>query len=191
MDGFSYEIKIPKDRIAVLIGKNGEIKKNLEESTHTKIDIDSKEGDVTVTGSDAILLYSTRNVIRAIARGYNPEIAQLLLRQDYVFELMPVTQYVKNKEHLERVKGRVIGKKGKARSVLEELTETHISVYGKTIGIIGLGENVNISRRAIESLLAGTPHSKIYKWLEKQRKDMQLFKMKQDLGIPEEEKNEN
>ncbi|MBS3137229.1 RNA-processing protein [Candidatus Woesearchaeota archaeon] len=172
MDEFSYDIKIPRDRIAVLIGKNGEVKKNLEEVSHTKIAIDSKEGDVVVSGEDAITLYSTKNVIRAIARGFNPEVAQLLLRHDYVFDVLDVTTYIKNKNHLERVKGRVIGKEGKAREILEQLTDTHISVYGKTICIIGLGEFVNIARRAIESLLVGSPHAKVYMWLEKQRKEL-------------------
>ncbi len=183
MENFSYDIKVPKDRIAVLIGKNGEVKKNIEESTNTLIAVDSKEGDVNVSGEDAITLYSTRNVIRAIARGFNPEVAQLLLRQDFVFELMPVEQYIKNKAHIERVKGRVIGRDGKARQILEELTETYICVYGKTIGIIGLGENVNITRRAIESLLVGSPHAKIYKWLEKQRKELKRHSVEENYGI--------
>ncbi|MBI5392386.1 RNA-processing protein [Candidatus Woesearchaeota archaeon] len=187
MDEFSYDLKIPRDRIAVLIGKNGDVKKNLEEVTHTRIAIDSKEGDVTVSGEDAITLYSTRNVIRAIARGFNPEVAQLLLRHDYVFDVLDVTAYIKNKNHLERVKGRVIGKEGKAREILENLTETHISVYGKTICIVGLGEYVNIARRAIESLLAGSPHAKVYMWLEKQRKDLKRLDFELQFGVKKEE----
>ncbi|MCX6707311.1 MAG: KH domain-containing protein [Candidatus Woesearchaeota archaeon] len=41
---YSYDIKIPKDRVAVLIGKKGEVKKEIEECTKSKIKIDSKEG---------------------------------------------------------------------------------------------------------------------------------------------------
>ena len=37
------ELKIPKERIAVLIGKDGEVKSRLEEKGKVKIDIDSKE----------------------------------------------------------------------------------------------------------------------------------------------------
>ena len=64
---YSYELKIPKDRVAVLIGKNGEIKKQLEEHTKTKIKVDSEEGDVFVMGEDAILLFSVREIIKAIS----------------------------------------------------------------------------------------------------------------------------
>ena len=34
---FSYELKIPKERVAVLIGKKGEIKKRIEDETSSKI----------------------------------------------------------------------------------------------------------------------------------------------------------
>jgi len=46
MTSFSYDIKIPKDRVAVLIGKNGKVKEQIEIETDTGLDIDSKEGEV-------------------------------------------------------------------------------------------------------------------------------------------------
>ena len=95
MAEYSYDLKIPKERIAVLIGKSGEVKKALEETTNTRIDIDSHEGDVTVRGEDPLTLFSVRDIIRAIARGFNPEIAQLLLKQDYMFELVELRDFVK------------------------------------------------------------------------------------------------
>ena len=70
------------------------------------------------------------------------------------------------------MKGRVIGKEGKAREHIEEMTETNICVYGKTIGIIGRQENVSIAVKAIENLLKGSPHANVYSWLEKTRRKM-------------------
>ena len=40
---FSYEMKIPEERVAVLIGKDGETKKEVEEATNSILEI-SKEG---------------------------------------------------------------------------------------------------------------------------------------------------
>ena len=90
---YSYELKIPKERVAVLIGKDGEVKKSIETETKTKIKIDSKEGDIFVYGNDALGLYTCREVVQSIGRGFNPEIAKLLLKQDYVFELIHLTEF--------------------------------------------------------------------------------------------------
>lgn len=167
---YSLEIKIPKERVAVLIGKNGETKKELEEFTSAEIFVDSKEGDVKITGKDSLRMYAVREVIRAIGRGFNPEIAKLLFKQDFVLEIIPLLDFVKHKGHFERIKGRVIGANGKSRETIENLTGTYISVYGKTVGVLGRAEDVVISMKAIESLLQGSPHANVYKLLEKNRR---------------------
>lgn len=170
---YSYELKVPKNRVAVIIGKEGSIKKEIEESTSTKLDIDSKEGDIFVSGEDALGLYTAREIIKAIGRGFNPEIARLLLKPDYIFEVVDLREYVgKSKDVLLRLKGRVIGKEGKSRKIIEELTECNISVFGKTISIIGLPESAVIARQAVESLLRGSTHANVYKFLERRRREM-------------------
>ncbi len=177
MTEYSYELKIPKERVAVLIGKDGEVKAQIETETKTAIKIDSKEGDIFVSGEDALGLYAAREVIIAIGRGFNPELAMLLLKQDYVFEIINLTEYSRSKDAMLRLKGRVIGKEGKSRRLIEELTEAYVSVYGKTIGIIGLAENGYAAKHAVESLLSGAPHSTVYKWLEKRRRDLKKKEM--------------
>jgi len=183
MAEYKYELKIPKDRIAVLIGKDGTVKKRIETLTATKIKVDSKEGDVFISGTDSLKLYATQELIKAIGRGFNPETVELLLKSDYIFELVNISDYVKGKKSLIRLKGRVIGKEGKSRRIIEELTDTSISVYGKTIGIIGEVGNVMICKKAIESLLNGAKHSNVYKWLEKQRTK------REEVGLEEKELN--
>ncbi|HIH05254.1 TPA: RNA-processing protein [Candidatus Woesearchaeota archaeon] len=177
MTEYSYELKIPRERVAVLIGKDGETKKAIEADTHTILKVDSREGDVFVSGEDALGLYAAREVIIAVGRGFNPEIAMLLLKQDYVFEMINLTEYTRSKDAMLRLKGRVIGKEGKSRRLIEELTEAYVSVYGKTIGIIGLAENSYAAKHAVESLLEGSPHSTVYKWLEKRRRDLKRKEM--------------
>ncbi|MEM4259920.1 MAG: KH domain-containing protein [Candidatus Woesearchaeota archaeon] len=167
---FSYDLKIPKDRIAVLIGKNGEIKKELESITKVKIEVDSKEGDVNISGTDPIRLYTIRDLVRAIGRGFNPDIAKLLLKQDYSLEIISLNDYSKEKNHQQRLKGRVIGQDGKSRKTIEDLTNCNINVYGKTIAIIGRVENIDNCRRAINQLLMGSMHANVFKWLEKQKR---------------------
>ena len=174
---FAHEVLIPKDRVAVLIGKDGETKTAIEEGTKTRLKVDSKEGDIFVSGEDALGLYAAREVVIAVGRGFNPELAMLLLKQDYVFEVINLTEYTRSKEAMLRLKGRVIGKEGKSRRLIEELTEAYVSVYGKTISIIGMPENGYAAKHAVESLLGGSPHSTVYKWLEKRRRDLKRKEM--------------
>jgi ribosomal RNA assembly protein len=168
MSEFAYQVKIPKERIAVLIGKKGETKKQIEETLKIKLEIDSHEGDINILGTEAIDLYSAREIVRAIGRGFSPETALLLLKQDYAFEIITLPETDK-KSHMTRVKGRIIGKEGKTRELIEEHTDTSISVYGKTISIIGRIEKVETCRRAVEMLVQGSMHSTVYRWLEKMR----------------------
>ncbi|PIN69734.1 RNA-processing protein [Candidatus Woesearchaeota archaeon CG11_big_fil_rev_8_21_14_0_20_43_8] len=170
MEEFTNELKVPKDRVAVIIGKGGKIKQDIEAKTNVILDIDSEEGTVMISGKDAVAVFTCMDIIKAIARGFNPEIAYRLLKIDYVLELINIPDFVKSKDQIARLKGRVIGKDGKARACIEELTETSISVYGKTIALIGHADYISLARKAVESLLNGSPHSNVYRWLEKQRK---------------------
>ena len=118
-------------------------------------------------------MYTTKEIIKAIARGFNPKVALWLLKQDYAFEMIDMKDIAgKSKNMLERLKGRVIGKGGKSREEIERLTETYISVYGKTIGIIGEITQVSIARQAAAMLLQGSMHKTVYSFLEKKKKEI-------------------
>ena len=171
-DEYNYILKIPEERVAVLIGKNGETKKEIEDLTKSKLDV-SKEGDVDITGTDGLLLYTTKEIVKAIARGFNPKVALLLLKQDYAFELLDMKDIAgKSKNTLQRIKGRVIGKGGRSREEIERFTDTNISVYGKTVGIIGEVQQVSVARQAVAMLLQGSMHKTVWKFLEKKKKEM-------------------
>lgn len=159
------EIKIPKARVAVLIGKKGESKKEIERLTKTKLNI-SGEGYVIISGG-GLESYLTLSVIRAIGRGFNPKIALKLLKADYILDLIDIKDYTKkSRKKFIRIKGRLIGKKGSVWKKVEEKTNTNISIYGKTIAIIGRFDDVDIAKRAFEKLLRGAPHGKVYKFID-------------------------
>ena len=177
IEEYAYELKIPRERIAVLIGKEGSIKKQVEQSTAVTLEIDSDEGEVKLIGNEALGLYVAREIVRAIGRGFNPEIALLLLKQDYGFEQVNIADFGDTKNEMIRLKGRVIGESGKSRKVIEELTGCNVSVYGKTVTLIGDLEWLPSARRAVEALLSGSPHSSVYHWLEKRRKELRHREM--------------
>ncbi|AJF62513.1 MAG: hypothetical protein QT11_C0001G0364 [archaeon GW2011_AR20] len=165
------EIRIPKDRIAVLIGKKGETKRKIAKLTNTKLQINSREGDIIIIGDNGLNIYLAKKMINAIGRGFNPEIALNLLEDDKDLEIIDISHFSrKTKNDLNRVRARLIGREGKARQLMEKLGDVEISIYGKTISIIGKHVDLNITRHAIINLLQGSRHGNVYNYLEKQRR---------------------
>jgi len=169
-------LKIPMDRIGVLIGHKGETKKDLEERTGLKINIDSKAGEIVIDDhetNDPLLVIKTENVIKAIGRGFSPEKAVILLDDDADFFIFDLYDYVGKKEsHIKRLKSRIIGKEGKTRKVLEELTGSKISIYGTTISIISDVMKMNILKKAVDMILTGSKQATVYKFVEAQMKEL-------------------
>ncbi len=168
------ELVIPEDRIGVLIGKEGEVKERIEKETGCKLKISSKTGVVKIECEDPIGFLRAQDVIKAIAHGFNPDVAMKLLQDELmVLEIIDLTGYVSPK-HLERVKGRIIGKEGKMRRFIEDTLDVNISVYGKTVAIIGDAESVAAAREAILMLVEGAQHSTVQRFLERKRREMKL-----------------
>lgn len=167
---YATELRIPKERVAIVIGRKGETKRFLQEKTSTNIKV-SKEGDVIISSEDNINNYLTSIVIKAIGRGFNPQIALLLLDEQNAMEIISISDFSKKSEkNLIRIRARLIGKEGKARMMLETLTNTHISIYGKTAAIIGAIYDVLLAKHAVERLLQGAPHGNVYAYIESQKK---------------------
>lgn len=166
------EFKIAGNRIGVLIGKGGATKRAIEEQTASVLVIDSEEGLVTVEGEDPVQVLLAGSVVQAIGRGFSPENAFALLQdEDLVFEQIDLGGMTDSQRQLDRIRGRVIGRDGKAREQIEHMTGTHLSVQGKTVALIGLPEQVKDARTAIEMLLRGVPHESVFTFLDRKRKE--------------------
>lgn len=163
---FQSEISIPRDRVGVLIGKKGRVRRALEKKTETKIRI-TREGDVFVNGEDTLKLLIATSMIKAIARGFNPDIAYLLLNEHNTLEVININERRKRSpKKIIEARGRLIGTSGKARQTIESMTGTYISVYGKTVSIIGEIERVQIAKTAVTKLILGSKHGNAYKHIQ-------------------------
>lgn len=175
-------IRIPSDRVGVLIGPSGKTKRQIEATFHVKIDIDSETGNVEITPSqdqtDASVLFTVRNIVQAIGRGFSPRRAFTLLNEDTDILVLDLEDYVgSSRNNQNRVKGRIIGKEGKSRALLEQLTECQISVYGSTITIVGSYEMQPVAKEAVEMLINGAFHKTVWNHLYAVRR-----KLKKDRG---------
>lgn len=169
-------LKVPMDRIGALIGHKGETKKDLEDRLGVKLNIDSKTGDVTIDDhevEDPLMLIKMENIIKAVGRGFSPEKALFLLKDNSDFFIFDLHDYVGKKEaHLRRLRSRVIGREGKTKKVLEELTDSKISVYGHTVGIISDIMKMNILKKSVDMLLTGSKHATVYRFVETQMREL-------------------
>ena len=169
--------RVPKDRIAVLIGSKGATRRKLEEAAGCRrIQIDSESGDIDVTWPDAgefdpVKAMKLPDVIKAIGRGMAPEGAIQLLQDDWFFEMIDLRDYVgKRANQLRRIRSRVIGSQGKIRKIIESLTGSQITIYNSTVVIVGVGSGLSLARQAVEMLASGSEHGTVISMLEKGRK---------------------
>lgn len=186
-------IKIPKERVGALIGPDGTTKKSIEEKLSVELEIDSETGDVNaVMGenvADPSMLFTAKDVVTAVGRGFSPEHAFRLIRdEEAVLDILDLRAvFGKSEADIKRVKGRIIGMNGKTRTIIEELTGTSVAVYGHTVGIIGTLEQAQVAREAIEMLIKGSMHATVYRFLHRKRRELKK-KMLEIWKKPPEEK---
>jgi ribosomal RNA assembly protein len=173
-------LKIPRDRVGVLIGPKGKAKRRIESYFGVTIEVESESGSVEITRNpgnrDFTAVFTVRNVVKAIGRGFSPRRAEILAKEDYDLHIIDLGEFVgDSKSAIARVKGRIIGKNGRSRELIEELTETRISVYGGTVAYIGNPEGLEAAREALMKLIKGSFHKTVwnylYAWRRKMKKD--------------------
>jgi ribosomal RNA assembly protein len=183
VEGTKLYVRIPGDRIGALVGPEGRVKAAIEKKLSVNLQVDSKSGNVQVTltpnSDDPTVLFRAREIIRAIGRGFSPNHAFRLLNDDEsVLEVIDLRETVgRSQSDLKRLKGRVIGKEGKTRRIIEELSEANISVYGHTISILGKADQAAIAREAVWMLIGGSLHGTVYRFLHKKRRELKKKRM--------------
>jgi len=196
VSGYNILVKIPKERIGVLIGTAGNVKEIIEKKLSVDLEIESQTGDITITlkkdVKDPFYTFRAKDIVTAIGRGFSPEHAfRLLNNEDDVLEVVDLREiFGRSQSDINRIKGRVIGKDGKTRRVIEEMSGALISVYGHTISIIGGVEQVEIAREAVKQLIKGSQHRTVYRFLQKKRHELKMKSLElwetetpRDLGV--------
>ncbi len=179
---FEKLIRIPNDRIAVLIGKSGNVKSKIEKLCNVSLDIDGDNGEVLIKSYGDVENFSpfkAMEIVTAIGRGFSPENALTLLKGENALHVIDLREFAgKSSANVERIKGRIIGEGGRARRNMENLSGTHISVYGRTVSIIGDSSKLRIAVDAISAISSGSLHGSVYSKLEAANRQAKQEKMK-------------
>ena len=182
---FQHIVRVPRDRIGVIIGKNGKVKGEIQDKCNVVIEINSKTGDAIISSKSEPM--STRmepfkavEVITAISKGFSPRRAYRLIDgEEDTFQLIDLRDYAgKSSNSMERIKGRIIGEEGKSRRTIEDLTDTYISVYGHSVGLIGKSDQIKIASDAVTMLSKGKSHKTVYTMLQEARRKAKMDRMR-------------
>lgn len=182
MSGPDTFVRIPKERVGILIGPEGKVKQYIEEKLQVRLEVDS-EGSVTIMLSekapDPSLLLKAKDVVTAVGRGFSPAVAFRLIRnEDDIFDMIDLRLiFGRSESDMKRVKGRIIGANGKTRKLIEELTEANTVVYGHTVGLIGSFEQVDAAHNAVQMIIEGCQHHTVYNYLQKKRTELKKQKL--------------
>lgn len=195
---FEKTVRIPAGRVAVLIGSRGRTKAAIEKACSVSLDIDSSDGSVTVVSKaggggaaaaaagsaapgaapDPIDPFKAAEIVAAIGRGFAPERAMALLGEDRALHVIDLREFAgKSPSQIGRIKGRIIGERGRARRSMESLTGASISVYGRTVAVIGSAASLKMAVEAISSLSSGSMHGAVYGRLEAARRQQKAERM--------------
>jgi ribosomal RNA assembly protein len=181
---FQHLIKVPDDRIGVLIGKNGRVKREIEDKCKVQIEIDSQNGDAVISSASATLSemqpFKAIEIISAISRGFSPQRAYRLFDdEDLMLQIIDLKDYTgKSANAMDRMKGRLIGQSGKSRKTIEELSGVYMSVSGHSVALIGKYEEVRLANDAVTMILKGSTHKTVYTMLQDARRKNKLEKMR-------------
>jgi ribosomal RNA assembly protein len=106
------DIKIPEERVGVLVGPGGSMKRLIEEKTKTTLEIDSETGAVRIASAeDPLQGLRVLDLVKAIGRGFSPERAIAILDDDMLMlDILDLSKMAGTKSDMERIKGRIIGK---------------------------------------------------------------------------------
>ena len=102
----------------------------------------------------------------------------LVIETENILHVIDLREFAgKSNANVERIKGRIIGNAGRARINMENLTSTHISVYGRTVSIIGNSNKLKLAVDAICAISSGGMHGAVYDKLESANRRTKQEKM--------------
>ena len=161
-------LRIPKKRISALIGEKGKTKKMVEGKGKVRIKVD-EDGVVEIEGEGSDV-YFCKDVVKAIGRGFEAKEAMRLLTDDFSFHLINLKEAFNTENALRRIKGRIIGEKGKIKTEIEEATEARITIYGHTVAIIAPVDTIEYAKEAVYKLMEGAQHNTVKNYLHNVKK---------------------
>lgn len=163
--------------------------KKTKELIKEKSEIEDRLGvNITISGKKVAIIgeplaeYEALNVLEAMRFGFSAKKSLLLLDDNFVFRKIPIKRFTRRK-NLKEVRARIIGKEGKTKHTIEQISNCDIVIneYENEVGLIGPADEIEEATTAIANLIKGTKQANIYRFLERINAKKKDFST--DLGL--------
>ncbi|MBI3334370.1 hypothetical protein HYZ97_02695 [Candidatus Pacearchaeota archaeon] len=167
----------------IYLKKTAEIKKErimLEERLRVRINVKGKA--VSFKG-EPVDEFEAMHIFEAVQFGFTLKDALLLLEPDMQFRKLHIKDFTRRK-NLYEVRSRIIGREGKTKRTIEDISDCVLVLNENTLGIIGSAEAIDTTLTALKSLIGGSKEGNVYRYLERMnaaKKDIR--KKGEDLGL--------
>lgn len=155
------QVYIPKERLRQL-GRDRKALGLLERICDCRIEV--HEEYVTLEGAP-YSEFNAKNVIFAFGRGFDIEVARLLLDDVHYFSSIDLREEVGD-GRVSRIKARVIGENGRTKRYIEGVSSVKMSIYGDTVSFIGSINEIKEAETAVNTLIRGGTHKLAYLRME-------------------------
>jgi ribosomal RNA assembly protein len=146
-------------------------KRRLERELGVKV---SNKGKNVFVDGDADDEYLALQVLEAVNIGFSVDVALKLKEEEGIILQRVHIKDITKRGDLDRVRGRIIGSKGRTLATLKKLTNCDISLHDNEIGLIGDAERMDDSIQAVTSLVQGSKQGNVYARLERESKKKRL-----------------
>ncbi len=157
------QIYIPTERLE-LLKEDRKMRALLEKICDCSVSVGSDEF-VEIRGTP-YAEFVAKNIIFAFGRGFNVEVARLLLNEEYYFSSIDLKEVLGGEKKVSRIKARIIGEDGRAKRYIEGVSAVKMSVYGYTVSFIGNTNEINEAETAVNTLIEGGTHKLAYLRME-------------------------
>ena len=139
---------------------------------------------VTYDGS-AINEYVAGMILEAMAFGFSFNEAIALKDEEMLFRKVPLRGFTRRK-NLKDVRARLIGKEGKTRRTVEDISGCTVLIGDNAVGLIGRAEAIDAATQGVINIIRGSKQANAYRYLE--RMNAGRKNLDEGLGLKEEKK---
>lgn len=146
------QLYIPSKRIG-LLKKNKSIIKAVEKQCDCKVTIGPD--DIVEINGEALGEFNAKNILQAFGRGFDIESACKLTDMDYYFTSIDLDSLSPSEKRKKQIKSRIIGREGRTKKYIEQVSGAKISIFGDTASFLGTIDEVNEAETAVNTLIDG------------------------------------